>query len=62
MTTQATLYIELIVNIQIIPFVLFFFFHNRSLMQQWRPSGSGGRGDSVGNTDSECRVVSVGRP
>ena len=25
MTTQATLYIELIVNIQIIPFVLFFF-------------------------------------
>ena len=61
MTTQATLYIELIVNIQIIPFVLFFF-HNRSLMQQCRPSGSGGRGDSVGNTDSEYRVVSVGRP
>ena len=62
MATQATLYIELIVNIQIIPFVLFFFFYNRSLMQQCRPSGSGGRGDSVRNTDSEYRVVSVGRP
>ena len=61
MATQATLYIELMVNIQILSFVLFFF--SQPLFDTTMQTlGSGGRGDSLGNTDSEYRVVSVSCP
>ena len=61
MATQATLYIELIVNIQIILFVPFFF-SQPFFDATTETLGSSGRGDSVGNTESEYRMVSVGRP